>query len=381
MKHILQGPRLRVLINGIHAKAGGGITYLANLIPELAREPDLELHLLIDESQNDSFAVLNDVARVHLVKVPSAMPRMLLWEQVQVPLIAHMIAADVVISAANYGPLLARNHVIVLHNSLAVGTRERRLQKKIYWWGLKVATFVSLLVARRSLGVSNYAASTLFPHALSGFLARPAVVPHGISNLFSPDPQGAEREDFLLAVADFYIQKNIHTLLTAMRLLVEQRPHLVLQIAGAEVDRDYAMRIRQQVVDLRLEKNVRFLGRLSQPQLVELYRRCALFVFPSSEETFGMPLVEAMACGAPVVCANVAAMPEVVGGAALMVDPANPDDIAAQIAKVLDDPALRADLAARSLQRALRFSWAKTADATACILREAAGRQNVKPRP
>jgi len=118
---------------------------------------------------------------------------------------------------------------------------------------------------------------------------------------------------------------------------------------------------------------VEFLGGVSPQRLLELYRRCGLFVFPSTVETFGNPLVEAMACGAPVVCSNVSAMPEVAGDGAQYFDPLDADAMARKVIDLLGDEAARAELARRGLERAGNFSWEITARRTAAVLAEAAG--------
>ncbi len=106
--------------------------------------------------------------------------------------------------------------------------------------------------------------------------------------------------------------------------------------------------------------------------LLELYRRCAVFVFPSTVETFGNPLVEAMACGAPIASSNAAAMPEVLGEAALFFDPALIDGMAAALGRLLDDAGLRRELGCKAAARARQFSWPRCAEATLSVIREAA---------
>jgi glycosyltransferase involved in cell wall biosynthesis len=147
---------------------------------------------------------------------------------------------------------------------------------------------------------------------------------------------------------------------------------MVLRIAGAAIDADYAASLRRRVAALQVEDAVIFEGRLGIAELVALYRGCAVFVFPSTIESFGLPMVEAMACGAPVVAANTSAIPEIAGGAALLCDPEAPRDIAEKILRVLDDPDLRRNLTERGLARAKAFSWADCAQHTAALLREAA---------
>ncbi len=106
---------------------------------------------------------------------------------------------------------------------------------------------------------------------------------------------------------------------------------------------------------------VRILGFVDDGDLPALYRNAALFAFPSLYEGFGLPVLEAMACGVPVVCSHASSLPEVVGDAALLVDPLDTDGLAAAMARVLGDPDLRRQMTARGLEQASRFTWEKAA--------------------
>ena len=105
---------------------------------------------------------------------------------------------------------------------------------------------------------------------------------------------------------------------------------------------------------------MRFLGFLPDDLLAIVYRLASVFVFPSLYEGFGLPPLEAMASGTPVVTSNVSSLPEVTGEAALLVDPSDPDAIAGAMRRVLTDPALAADLRAKGLARARKFSWERS---------------------
>jgi glycosyltransferase involved in cell wall biosynthesis len=118
---------------------------------------------------------------------------------------------------------------------------------------------------------------------------------------------------------------------------------------------------------------VRFLGFVPDATLAALYRMAAVFVFPSLYEGFGLPPLEAMAGGAPVVTSNVSSLPEVVGDAALLIDPLDPGAIADAIARILTDKALRADLIRRGYERVHTFSWARSVARVKQVYAEVAG--------
>ncbi len=119
-----------------------------------------------------------------------------------------------------------------------------------------------------------------------------------------------------------------------------------------------------------MHKHVRFLGFVPIETLVVLYRLADVFVFPSLYEGFGLPPLEAMASGAPVVTSNVSSLPEVVGDAALLVDPYDPDAIADGMRRVLTDDELRATLRARGFAQAQRYSWQRSIEQVRAIYDE-----------
>jgi glycosyltransferase involved in cell wall biosynthesis len=369
------GP-LRLVVNGLHAKSGGGVTYLRNIIPELAEMPDLELHLFLHKDQFELFYPVSEKAHVTLLDFRPTFLRTLLWEQVSVPLIAWGMGADIVFSPANYGPVFARNHVILLSNAVSVIQLTAKMGQLLYWLMLSGATLVSLLTAKRAIAVSNYA-KKLLSFRFSAYLGKKIrVVYHGThrvkpDKVYSPKP-GAN----LLAVSDIYIQKNYHTLLHALAILIKRHPELRLDIAGREIDHTYTQSLRTLTRQLEIEENVTFRGHVNTDELMELYQGCKVFVFPSTVETFGLSLLEAMAAGAPIACSNKAAMPEVLGDTGLFFDPDNKNNMADTIEKLLSDDRLRLKMGEKARRRARSFSWKNSARQTYSVLKEAA-----EPRP
>ncbi|MEX2642209.1 MAG: glycosyltransferase, partial [Acetobacterales bacterium] len=301
---------VRVLVNALHAKSGGGVTYLRHILPRLAADPELDVHLLLHPAQA---ALYPDAGvTVHHADFRAGFVREMAWEQCRLPRLARRIGAAATFSPANFGPLLAPGSVVLLRNALDVARVENRPAKRLYWAALSAMTFLSLVFCRRAIAVSGYARRSLA--RLPALARKTVVVHHGVDDLFRGGPAG-RREDFLLAVADLYVQKNLLALIDAVALLRQRRPDVRLRIAGAPVDPGYAASVRARIAEHRLDEAVTLLGTQPKERLAELYRRCAVFVFPSTVETFGQPLAEAMASGAPIACADAAAMPEVLGDA------------------------------------------------------------------
>ncbi len=365
--------KIRVLVNGIHAKSGGGVTYLRNILPILAEDGDLETHLLLHRDQSELYEFLGEKVRVHLLEFDNRFFPALVWEQLALPFVARSMAADVTFSPANYGPLFAPNRVIVLRNSLAVVGRETRMSRRFYWIGLALMTGLSLLTSTKAIAVSRYARNALTFGFGSRLRDRVTIVNHGVNPVFSPD-DAVDREPHLLAVSDIYIQKNFHTLIEAMAAVHRRRPEIKLKIAGRSIDAGYMRQLQERIAELDLADVIEFLGEKRTGDLLELYRRCLVFVFPSTVETFGNPLVEAMACGAPIACSNTAAMPEIVGDAAEFFSPLDAGEMASRILAIAGDPALRRELGLRARKRAAGYSWSRAASETADVIKSAARR-------
>ena len=166
--------------------------------------------------------------------------------------------------------------------------------------------------------------------------------------------------DFILFVSTIEPRKNLPTLLKAYRQLLDSyKADAKLVVVGRRgwlSEEVFAL-----VDELKLTDDVLFLGRVPIEDLLHLYNAAQLLVQPSFYEGFGLPPLEAMACGTPVVVSNVSSLPEVVGDAGLLVDPENVSELTVAIWRALTDQALRTELIAKGLKRARCFSWEKTA--------------------
>jgi len=177
-------------------------------------------------------------------------------------------------------------------------------------------------------------------------------------------------ERFVLFLGTLEPRKNLATLLEAFATVSARIPHHLV-LAGAPGWKTAAM--EERLSSEGLCDRVRLLGRVPGEDLPALLSLCDVFVYPSLYEGFGLPVLEAMACGAPVVTSSVSSMPEVAGGAALLADPRSPGDLARALESVAGDAALREDLSARGLARAAAFSWERAARETLAVYRDVAG--------
>lgn len=194
-------------------------------------------------------------------------------------------------------------------------------------------------------------------------------VGNGVGEPFGPSgPTQAREYPFLLYVGSHKVHKNLPRLLTAFaRSGVSEDVHL-LMTGPPEPPLTSVIR------ELRLENRVAFVGVPSNQELATYYRGALALLFPSLYEGFGLPPLEAMACGTPVLTSNVCALPEIVGDAALLVDPTNTDAISDGIRRISQDGAFRAHLQQKGLTRAQHFTWSKTAERTLLVLQSVIGR-------
>jgi glycosyltransferase involved in cell wall biosynthesis len=169
---------------------------------------------------------------------------------------------------------------------------------------------------------------------------------------------------FILSVGDIQPRKNHIGLIRSFARLVRAYPQLPHKLVLVGKATWFADKVHQAARESGVADRIQFFGFVSDADLLQFYNACDVFVFPSFYEGFGLPALEAMACGRAVVCSDASALPEVVDGAAILFDPYAVDEMARAIADILLDPELRARMERLGLQRAAHFSWRKTAQQT-----------------
>lgn len=183
---------------------------------------------------------------------------------------------------------------------------------------------------------------------------------------------------FVLFVSSLWPYKNCEGLLRAWSMVRSELEGRQLAIVGQSEDEDYVKNLKSQAVELGIANDVVFVGGITLEEVARFYRAADLLVYPSFSETFGLPILEAMATGCPVVTSDTSAMPEIAGGAALLCDPKEPASIARLMIKALADNDRLRDA---GLRRAAEFTWGATAAATLEVYREVAeGRRRHRPR-
>ena len=274
------------------------------------------------------------------------------WEQLVLPVRASRLGARALLCPANLAPLAYGRSVVVIHDAAPLRHPGWYSRAYVAWQRLALPA-----IARRAwrvVTVSEFARAELTE--LLGVEA--AVVPGGVDERFTPaaDPEPARRahrldRPYVLCVASHTARKNLAALVPAARALAADGIDVV--VAGGH---------RPQFAPEQGLDALRLLGHVDDALLPGLYAGAEAFALPSRYEGFGLPVLEAMACGTPVVAADATALPETCGGAAMLAPPEG-EAFAAALADLLGDAGARERLRAAGLQRAAAFSWDRTASA------------------
>lgn len=277
-----------------------------------------------------------------------------LWEQLSLPFVK---GTGWLLSPCNVGPLLVRDQIVIMHDAQVYEQPAAYSWKFRLWYRLLLP-----LLARRARIVATV--SDHSRKALERYGVVPAgkaiVVHNGCDHIahIAPDPgvierHGLTRGRYALAIGSLSPHKNIAMLVSALGQSGTDLPPLV--VAGGGNARVFA------ASGITPSENVVFLGRVSDGELRALYEGATVLLFPSLTEGFGLPPLEAMYCGCPVIAATTGAMPEVCGEAALYADPHDPASWVAHVKALYADPALAQRLRDAGHARALLFTWERAA--------------------
>jgi len=354
---------MRVLLDCRSSFLSGIGRYSTGLARALARTPGVEIVQVIEEGVAPPVADAESVPARTNAFYPTG--------GLELGRIVRRVAPDVTHCLHVPTPIPARRPLVVTMHDLTPltvpGTMPSEVRRAAYrFWSFRASGEADRLIADSNAAKCDVL--RLYPHtsgiirvvplAADGFaLVEPQTVPEAIAGDGSP---------YLLSMGDTEPHKDLPTLLRAFATLHGSRPELRLLVVGGDVP-GYAGSV---LGDTAAAARVAFTGHVADGVLRSLYRGAAAFVFPSLHDGMGLAPLEAMALGAPVVCSDAASLPEVVGDAALLFPAGDDVAAAAQVARVLDDAALRASLVAAGSARAALFTWERTAAQTVAVYRE-----------
>jgi len=342
-------------------------TYVRNLVRHLARlDRETTYFLFCDRADQ---ATLRDLAE-NFVPVVEDSAGYSFREHVSIPFHLRRLGVDLLHSPHYVVPLLCGRHVVVtVHDCIHLLFPEY-LPNKLALQYARYMMGSAIDKSRMVFTVSEASRRDILRFHPGADPDKVQVVPNAIDDAILEDPGEEEMERvseryqirgrFVLYAGNIKPHKNLSRLIAAFALLKQRAGHedLKLLIIGDEINRYGSL--RRSVESAGIRQDVRFFGFVPDRTLAALYRLASAFAFPSLYEGFGLPPLEAMACGTPVVTSRLSSLPEVVGDAAVLVDPYSVEDIADGLARVLSDGELRTTLIARGRVRARSFSWERS---------------------
>jgi glycosyltransferase involved in cell wall biosynthesis len=359
-------------------------TYVRNLVRHLARVDQDSTYLLFCSDKDE--AMLQDLPS-NFQPIVEHSAGYGVREHLSIPLKLRRLGVELLHSPHYVRPLLCTiPSVVTIHDCIHL-LFPQYLPNRMAW---RYARYMMGSAIRHSAVVFTVSEASradilrFYPWANP---EKVLVVPNAIDTDLLEDPGEDEkarvreryqlRGRFVLFAGNVKPHKNLDRLIEAFARVREQRGHddLQLLLIGDDVSRYGSLRRTVEATGLR--QDVRFFGFVPHQTLAALYRMASVFAFPSLYEGFGLPPLEAMSCGTPVVTSRMSSLPEVVDDAALLVDPYSVEDIATGICQVLDDEDLRDRLVQKGLARARGFSWDRSARAVHDGYMKALGR----PRP
>jgi len=375
---------MKIVVNALSANAGGGLTYLINLLPALDRVDNINQYLVLVARDCPSvFSGLSSRFRIERVLLPPQPPILRgLYEQVILPYIIRKHKIDILYSPADTTTLFASCPVVLALRNPTLFTGN-----KIPWKG-KARLRLNILrhLSRRS---AHKATRIIFVSEASRVAVskklqlnpeKTVAIHHGANPIFScpfdnkyQDKLSTIPRRYILAVSTVYYYKNFLNLIKAYQSLILKGDiiDLPLVVVGGNQDPEYFRLMEDYIKEEDLRSKVILAGRIDYWLMPQVYSRAELFVFPSYLETFGHPSLEAMISGVPVAAAGTEVMREILGDAAIYYNPFNKEEMAEKIKILINDARLKKRLIENGKQRIKDFSWEKTARKTLDVFRQA----------
>jgi glycosyltransferase involved in cell wall biosynthesis len=350
--------QLLVNLSYILSKPTGTTTYILNLLPYL-------------HSVEPTLLTAQEISTYSCELVPAGLTpeqglkghlRRLTWTQLQLPKIYQQLSSQLIFSPIPEAPLFTKcRYIVTVHDLIPLRFPKpfSPLTPYFRYYIPQVLTQAQHIICD---SIATAKDITDFFHIPANKIT-PILLAHDAKTFRFLD---LPTSNYFLYVGRHDPYKNLHRLINAFAA-VPSNLDCELWIAGPQ-DPRYTPTLQAKAEQLGIGHQVKFLDYLPYDQLPTIINQAIALVFPTLWEGFGLPVLEAMACGTPVITSNVSSLPEVAGDAALLVNPYNTDEITDAMQALATDSALRSRLRTLSLNRASQFSWAKTAQATVEVL-------------
>ncbi len=368
------------LLSSAESFRGAGVSnYSRRLLLHLGRLAQAQDDLRISAALHAANVTLPGVEPV-LTRLPLDRPELrIAWEQSVLPRLARRLGADLVHGLVNVLPLEGSTPgVVTVHDLSFLRMPEKFPRLKRGY--LATLCAASVRRARRVIAVSGQTADDVM-HYFGAPAEKIVVIHNGVGEEFTSGTEAAAAafrrrrnlpERFFLYLGTLEPRKNLELLLDAYAAWKRRSGATVALVLAGGKGWAYETIFRR-VEELGLGEDVLFPGFVPGVELPDWYRAAEAFIYPSLFEGFGLPVLEAMACGAPVVCSRAGSLLEIVGDAALTFAATDKGELADGLARVADDAALRAELRKRGLVHAAQFTWQQAAADTLTVYRDAAG--------
>ncbi len=359
------------------AVGGGGLgRYVEQLVDQLQKQDLENRYVLFLKRENfDTCVIVNPNFEKRLADVHWYTAK----EQIVMPFLIAREGLDLIHFPHWNVPLLCRTpFVVTIHDLILleqpVSSKTTTRGPVVHWLkrlGYRISLRHAIGASKRVVAVSRYTKSSIarfFPRinsskvevvyeGVTGLVPSTLDDPHRTMTSPRPSPfKGEGGKPYVLYVGNAYPHKNLDSLLDAFAIFSESHPDVELVLAGR--DDLFYKRLRSSVDDAA---NVRFVMNPTDAELAELYRGAALYVFPSKSEGFGLPPLEAMSAGIPVVSSNATCLPEILGDAALYFPPDDVEAMATAMERGYSDERFRAELIAKGREQVKTYSWAAMA--------------------
>ncbi|MBI9070766.1 MAG: glycosyltransferase family 4 protein [Melioribacteraceae bacterium] len=348
---------------------GGSEVYIRNILNSIKTENlNYKIYLFISEDIKGLYTNRNNIEFEEVVILKGGCSRLkrIFYEQFVLPYHLYKYKIDLVIS--NYVvPVFSTCMTLgIIHDMQYKRMPELFEKSKLIYWNL----FIPLTIWRSKLigTISNFSKNELiefFPKVKKKvFITSEGIKPEIQTVVRSLKKTEFKNINFILSVATFGKHKNLITLIKSMKFVVEKFPDIKLKLVGAARTPDAISardKLKLEINNLGLTDNIEFLGFVSDEHLGELYSRCLAYVFPSLYEGFGLPLIEAQSCGAPVIISNKGSLPEVGEKGSLIFNALDEKDLSKKILHVIENPQFRKEMIEQGYDNIKRYSWEKGA--------------------
>jgi glycosyltransferase involved in cell wall biosynthesis len=358
----------------IFRKKKHGMDYVAlELIRNIAKI-DHENEYIVFVKPGEDEKCFEATPNVRIVKISGAYP---VWEQFKLPAAAKKEGVQILHCTSNTGPvncsipMVLTLHDIIYMESVALFKKGFTLYQKFGNMYRRLVVPRVLKNCRKIITVSKYEQKRI-----AEFFGihdnRVVAVYNGVGNYFKPVTNQEELvrvkqkynlpDRFLFFLGNTDPKKNTIGVLKAVSQLYKKGEQYRIPLVMLDYDREVLQKMLVEIGDPEMMKMIKLTGYVVNTELPAIYSACSVFLYPSLRESFGIPMIEAMASGAPLIASNTSCMPEVAGDAALFIDPFKPGEITDAIIRMLDSEELRQHHVQKGFERASHFSWQKMAE-------------------